>query len=96
MAQTQRFERDPAIVTRQIASEVVLVPVRASTAAMSAIFALNDTAAFVWNVLAQPATVDELSVAVAAEYYVESEQAQQDVLELLAQFVEVQVIREVV
>ena len=93
---SQRFERDPAIVTRRIASEVVLVPVRSSTKAMGAIFALNDTAAFVWNILAQPATIVELTTALVDEYDVDVAQAQADVLELLTQFNEAQVIREVV
>ncbi len=93
---SQRFERDPAIVTRRIAAEVVLVPVRSSTAAMGAIFTLNDTAAFVWNRLDQPATIADLTAALVDEYEVDLAQAHDDVLELLTQFTEAQVIREVV
>ena len=96
MLLSQCFERDPAIVTRRIAAEVVLVPVRNSSSDMGAIFALNDTAAFVWNRLARPATIAELAAALVTEYDVDAAQAQHDVLELLDQFTEAQVIREVV
>jgi hypothetical protein len=91
----QRFERDPAIVTRRIGPETVLVPVRTSTTIMNDIFALNDTAALVWDALAAPATLEQLSSALAAEYDVDLDEAQRDVRELLQQFAEARIIREV-
>jgi hypothetical protein len=90
-----RFERDPAIVTRRIGDEIVLVPVRASTGAMSEIFALNETAALVWNALAQAQSITELSALMANEFAIEAAQAQADIAELLDLLIEAQVIREV-
>jgi hypothetical protein len=91
----RRFERDPAIVTRRIGDEIVLVPVRSSTGAMSEIFALNETAALVWNALAQPQSVDELSSLMTHEFAIDIGQAQADIAELLDMLIEAQVIREV-
>jgi len=91
----RRFERDPAIVTRRIGDEIVLVPVRSSTGAMSEIFALNETAALVWNALAQPQSVDELSALMAHEFAIEFGPAQADIAELLDLLLEAQAIREV-
>lgn len=89
------FERDPAIVTRRIGDEIVLVPVRASTGAMSEIFALNETAALVWNALAQAQSIDDLSALMTHEFAIEVSQAQADIAELLDLLIEAQVIREV-
>ena len=91
----RRFERDPAIVTRRIGDEIVLVPVRSSTGAMSEIFALNETAALVWNALAQPQSVDELSALMTHEFAIDIGPAQADVAELLDLLLEAQAIREV-
>jgi hypothetical protein len=92
----RRFERDPAIVTRRIGDEIVLVPVRSSTGAMSEIFALNETAALVWNALAQPQSVDELSALMTNEFAIDSGPAQADIAELLDLLLEAQAIREVI
>jgi hypothetical protein len=91
----RRFERDPAIVTRRIGDEIVLVPVRASTGAMSEIFALNETAALVWNALAQAQSIEDLSTLMVNEFAIEAGAAQADIVELLDLLIEAQVIREV-
>ncbi|ABX07278.1 MAG TPA: PqqD family protein [Herpetosiphon sp.] len=91
----QRFVRDPAIVTRSIGSETVLVPVRPNTAALNAIFALNETAALVWQALATPQSLAELIDLVCAEYDVEPRAAQADLIPLLESMLEAAVIQEV-
>lgn len=90
-----QFTRDPAIVMRRIGDEVVLVPVRSASGAMGEIFALNDPAALIWQALAQPQTTHDLCALVVAEYEVEPAEAQRDVAELLGQFVEAALVREV-
>lgn len=91
----QLFERDPAVVTRTIGTELVLVPVRSSTATMSHVYALNDTGAFVWHTLHTPASAADLAAALAHSYTVEPEQAQHDVQELLHLLLHAQLVREV-
>lgn len=91
----KHFTRDPAIVMRRIGDEVVLVPVRNASGSMGEIFALNDTAALIWNALAQPHTARELSAFVVAEYAVDAAEAQRDTDELLGQFVQAALVREV-
>lgn len=89
----QRFEQDPAVVCRHIGTEMVLVPVRSASDSMTHIFALNDTAALVWDHL--PATMPDLVVVMVAEYEIDESAARSDVEELLLQMTEAQLIREV-
>ncbi len=95
MSTPRRFERDPAIVSRQIGTEIILVPVRSSTETMEHIFALNDTAALIWQTLAQPCAIDQLVAALLHEYEVSQEQAYADVGEWIELMLNTQLIREV-
>ena len=89
------YQRDPAVVRRQIGSETVLVPVRSATESMHAIFALNETGAYLWNILEHPGSPGQLVEALVNEYDVTPEQAHQDVSVLLQQMLDVELIREV-
>ena len=95
MHEQQRFQRDPAIITRRIGAETVLVPVRSNTAALSAIFALNETAEVIWNALEQPMSVAQLVATLTDTFEVTPEQASDDVATLLHYMREIEVIQEV-
>jgi len=44
----ERYQKDPAMVSRQIAGEVILVPIRKNVGDLESIYTLNDTAACAW------------------------------------------------
>lgn len=75
----KRFTRHPDVVTRTIGEETLLVPVGQTIVDLSCLFTLNDTGNFIWEQLAAPATSAEIAAAVAREFDVTGEQAEQDV-----------------
>lgn len=84
MGDTQRIvRRTTNVVTRQLAGEIVLVPITQTSADFQQVHLLNNTAAAVWEALEEPRTLDEL-VSLLAERYDTSEQTiADDVEELL-------------
>jgi hypothetical protein len=79
----QRFQIDPSIITRQIADEVILVPVRANGQDMNSIYTLNVTAARAWDLFQNGKTLGEVQSQLVIEFCVEMEQAWNDLVELV-------------
>lgn len=80
-----RYCKDPLIVFREIAGEMILVPIRQNVGDLESIYTLNETAARVWELLDGQRTVQEIRDELVQEFEVEADQAQQDLVELLEQ-----------
>ena len=66
-------------VHRRVAGTDVLISVGANVANINGYITLNPTASFLWDVLAQPRTVGELTVLLTEEFDVSPEIARKDV-----------------
>ena len=66
-------------VHRRVAGADVLISVGANVANFNGYITLNPTASFLWDVLAQPRTVGELTVLLTEEFDVSRETAEKDV-----------------
>jgi hypothetical protein len=76
--------KDPAIVARQIAGEMILVPIRQNVGDLESIYLLNDTALFAWQLLDGAYSLADIRNRVTLEFEVDELQAGQDLLELVA------------
>jgi len=70
--------RDPDFISRRIADEVILLPIRKNLGDLESIFTLNDVAARVWELLDGRRTLREIRDVVVAEYEVTPEEAAGD------------------
>ena len=84
LASDEVFTRDQSAVTRRIAGETVIVPVRDDVADLDSIYTLNETSTFVWDLVDGRRTVQELVDAVVAEFEVTRDVAAADVHRLIA------------
>lgn len=80
------------LVKRNIAGDVILVPVGDSSLTLKGLITLNETAEFIWDRLADAADAAELAAALCSEYEVEPVEAMTDVEALLAQLKELEII----
>lgn len=80
-----RYVRDRSIVSREIAGETILVPIRQNVGDLESIYTLNETGARIWSLLDGERSVGEIRDAIVDEYEVILKDAERDVLELLAQ-----------
>ncbi len=91
----ERYERDPSMVFRDIAGEMILVPIRQNVGDLESIYTLNETAARVWALLDGQLSVDDICDKIVEEFEVEKDEAQRDVVELLAQLESVGAVKKV-
>ena len=82
--QTRRFIQDQGVVTRQIAGETVLVPIRSGAADLDFIYTSNDTGTTIWECLDGEKDVNQVVEEICREYDVSPEEATQDVMEFLS------------
>ena len=77
------YVREESAVTRRIAGETVIVPVRDDVADLDSIYTLNETGTFLWELLDGRHTVGELVEALVARFEVSPEVAGADVTRLI-------------
>ena len=80
---TQLFVRSQSVVSRRVAGETLIVPVRGKVGDLASIYSFNSTGSLIWQSLESPKCFDELVNVVESEYAVEHDQAEQDVKQFL-------------
>jgi len=81
----QVFVRSRAVVSRVVAGETLIVPVRGKVGDLASIYSFNETGSLIWKLLDTPRMVEGVVDAVAEEYQVDTEQVRQDVLRFLGE-----------
>lgn len=71
--------RSPSIIARRTGDEYVLVPVTDNIADMTCMYTLNETGAFIWDLIDGEKSTLEIAAALAAEYDIPEELAIADV-----------------
>jgi hypothetical protein len=79
----QSFCPDPDTVIRTIAGETILVPIRNNIGDLSSIFVLNEIGTFVWSMIEQCITFEEMLNSVIRDYDVSDQEAGVDLVEFL-------------
>ena len=79
-----RFRHSEEVASRKIADEVLLVPIRTSASQKLGVYTLNETAAWLWEMMDGSVTCAQLVDAMTERFEVDSEQAEKDV-EILCQ-----------
>lgn len=75
----QSYVRSGSVVSRVIAGETLIVPVRGGVGDLASIYSLNEVASTIWNTIAQPRSQEEIIECVAQEFAAERQQVEQDV-----------------
>ncbi len=87
------YEKNPDIVSRRIADEVILVPIRRSVGDVDCLYALNEVAARVWELLDGQRSLKAVCEALVSEFDVSQTEAEEDLFTLIEQFREIGAIR---
>jgi hypothetical protein len=79
----QVYVRSQAMVSRRVAGETLIVPVRGKVGDLASIYSFNQTGSLIWQSMESPKTLRELISDVQREYAVAREQAEKDVKQFL-------------
>ena len=74
----QVFVRSQSVVSRTVAGETLIVPVRGRVGDLASIYSFNETGSLIWNALEKPTALCEIVDAMAQEFQVTREQAECD------------------
>ena len=77
------YRQHPDVVTRKLGDDSILVPVQKSIGDLDSVYSLDEVASFLWQLLKEPKTTEELVGAMCSEYAVEESDARADVDEFL-------------
>ena len=80
------------LIKREIAGDVILVPVGQSVIESNGLYALNELGSFIWDMLADVECTDDIVKAVLSEYEIDEETARNDIHDFLNKMKELQII----
>ncbi|HYB73900.1 MAG TPA: PqqD family protein [Candidatus Sulfotelmatobacter sp.] len=93
MAWADRLERDPTFVSRQIAGETILVPIRQNMGDLESVYSVNEVGTRVWELLDGSRTLGDIRDRIADEFEVGMEALARDLLEFLKQLQAIRAVR---
>ena len=88
----QIYEKDPSMVSREIAGEAILVPIRQNVGDLESIYTLNETAARAWELIDGQKTLSDIRDVIVEEFEVDKRQAQEDLIELMSDLVSISAV----
>ena len=86
------YHKTREIVSRKIADEMLLVPVRGNLADMQRIFSLNPVAEYIWQELDGTRSLDDIRAGVLEQFNVDPAQCDEDIRAFIGQLLENQLI----
>ena len=78
-----RFTKEKDLVTRDVAGEEIIVPIKGHVGDLEGVFTLNEVGATIWRLIDGRTTGRQLMEAVRDEYEVEAAVAEKDVADFL-------------
>ena len=88
------YKKSDSMVSRKIGDESILVPIRQSAGDLNSIYTLNDTAAYVWELIDGRIKVGDIKEKLILEFEVTSDDAERDLIEHLKQLMTLKAIVE--
>ena len=80
---TRYYTKDADVVTRDVAGETIIVPIKSNVGDLNSIFTLNEIGTVIWGLIDGKRSVSEIAKAVSETYEVKPEIAEKDTLEFL-------------
>jgi hypothetical protein len=77
------YSHSPNIVTRKTGNEYILVPVANNIADMNSVYTLNESGAFIWELIDGKRNTGEIINALTLEYDIDNASATRDVFSFL-------------
>jgi hypothetical protein len=73
------FQRSSAVVSRQIAGETLVVPIRGKVGDLASIYSFNETGSVLWTALEHPRSLENLTSLLCQSFEVGWDDARRDV-----------------
>ena len=88
-----RYVKETNFVTREIAGETIIVPVRGNVGDLDSIYTLNELGTIIWQFIDGKKSVNQIIEVICNTYEVTAEQAEKDAIEFLNTLIAAGLIR---
>jgi hypothetical protein len=88
------FTKDSSIVSRKIADEFILVPIRQKAGDLDNIYTMNEVGSRIWELIDGEKPVEAIRDAIVEEFEVESAAAEADLMDFLQHLQNIGAVRE--
>ena len=82
------YKKNPNIVSRKIADEVLFVPIQQGVGNLESIYVLNEVGVFIWELIDGKRQIKQIKEIILEEFDVSPEEAENDLIELVRQMEE--------
>lgn len=89
------FIRERDLVTRNVAGETIIVPVRSSVGDLDSIYTLNEVGTMIWELIDGKNSASQIVETIFNAYEIEFEEAEKDTLDFLYSLEETDLIRSI-
>ena len=86
------FTRNESFISRKVVDEFILVPIRKRTEDINSLYALNDVAAYIWDLIDGKKCVNDIKIEVVEEFDVSPEEAEIDIVTFLDQLKQIEAV----
>jgi len=87
------YKKSDSIVSRKIADEFILVPIRQNVGDLESISTLNEVAARIWELIDGKMKVREIKDKIIEEFEVTPQQAEKDLVEYIKQLEKIEAVK---
>lgn len=91
----QSFIKGDDLITRAIAGQTLIVPVRGQVGDLDSIYALNEVGSRIWSLIEARLPLKRIAEIISEEYEVDYSEAASDVLELIDSLAEAGLVRDI-
>jgi hypothetical protein len=90
-----RYARDSSIVFREIAGEMIMVPIKKTADEVDFIYTTNEVGGFIWESIDGEKEFGEILDAIVSEFEITPEAAEKDLLDFLQQLEAVGAVKKI-
>jgi len=72
------YQRSQTVVSRQIAGETLVVPIRGKVGDLASIYSFNETGTLLWSALEQPKSLESLAALLCDSFAIGMDDARRD------------------
>jgi hypothetical protein len=89
------YKKSDSVVSRKIANEFILIPIRQNVADLESIYTLNEVGARIWELMDGKMTMREIKEKIVEEFEVTVHEAEKDIAEYLQQLEKIKAVVEI-
>ncbi|MBI4845527.1 MAG: PqqD family protein [Candidatus Omnitrophica bacterium] len=88
------YDKDPQVVFREVAGEMILVPVRNNAADLESIYTFNELGGRIWGLINGKRTLDDIKTILLGEFETQEEELNRDINGFFSEMENLGLVRE--